>query len=510
MGMEWAGLRRGRSLSRKCVEVSVWFGYYVASHGDKMPHKDELWLPYNTRKVEIFNKYAEEREGRFEPYCCLQSFLNMWNTFYPHVSIKTCSLFTKCTICVRLSRKLASTRDPLKRKEIKTIRERHDKRQMIERAAYYQRRESAKKDPEKYLSLIIDGMDQAKTFLPHFVGDKSKDITSADQMKVHVSGVISHGHGLRATYLDFFEYKHDSNLTLNLLLKVLRALSLEKPLPPILYIQADNCYRENKNKFMLAFLDMLVHMKIFREVQLSFLIVGHTHEDIDQMFSRIADKLRHQEAHTPEQLIHMMPECRKLRGMFNIRDWLRPHISNIKGHSQVGQFRFRLNKDNQDVVDMFYRKGEGRRWDKLNFGMFKRSRAGKPVRPKGVPDVINVCFENKNIDGKKVLNELLPKWTPYLENEQEEYVWKTFLKQAIETSGSVQRRKTYSKVGAEWFLPDLPKYREENTADDDGPAVPETLMALLEKEQENPQITEPRGNVVAQKKTRTTRRKLLN
>ncbi|CAH1248680.1 Hypp8349 [Branchiostoma lanceolatum] len=96
---------------------------------------------------------------------------------------------------------------------------------MAERAVYYQRREVSRKEPDKYLSLIVDGMDQAKTFLPHFVGDKSKDLTTVDQMKVHVSGIMSHGHGLRSTYIDFFEYPHDSNLTLNLLLKLLRRLS---------------------------------------------------------------------------------------------------------------------------------------------------------------------------------------------------------------------------------------------------------------------------------------------
>jgi hypothetical protein len=29
-------------------------------------------------------------------------------------------------------------------------------------------------------------------------------------------------------------------------------------LPPVLYIQMDNCYRECKNKYVLAFLHMLV------------------------------------------------------------------------------------------------------------------------------------------------------------------------------------------------------------------------------------------------------------
>jgi hypothetical protein len=44
----------------------------------------------------------------------------------------------------------------------------------------------------------------------------------------------------------------------------------ENILPPILYIQADNCGRENKNRYMLAFLELLVAENIFREVSEKF------------------------------------------------------------------------------------------------------------------------------------------------------------------------------------------------------------------------------------------------
>ena len=44
----------------------------------------------------------------------------------------------------------------------------------LERQAYYARRNLARTEPRKYLSLIIDGMDQAKTSLPHFIGKYPK------------------------------------------------------------------------------------------------------------------------------------------------------------------------------------------------------------------------------------------------------------------------------------------------------------------------------------------------
>ena len=48
----------------------------------------------------------------------------------------------------------------------------------------------------------------------------------------------------------------------------------------------DNCPRDNKNNIMFGFLAMLRQLDIFDSVEVCFLPVGHTHEDVDAMFSR--------------------------------------------------------------------------------------------------------------------------------------------------------------------------------------------------------------------------------
>ena len=50
--------------------------------------------------------------------------------------------------------------------------------------------------------------------------------------------------------------------------------------------------RENKNRYVLAFLKSLVDCGLFEHIYLNFLPVGHTHCDIDQLFSRIAVWMR--------------------------------------------------------------------------------------------------------------------------------------------------------------------------------------------------------------------------
>ncbi len=43
---------------------------------------------------------------------------------------------------------------------------------------------------------------------------------------------------------------------------------------------------------MLVFLSLLTMKDVFEEVKLGFLVVGHTHEDIDECFGYLSKKLK--------------------------------------------------------------------------------------------------------------------------------------------------------------------------------------------------------------------------
>ena len=57
---------------------------------------------------------------------------------------------------------------------------------------------------------------------------------------------------------------------------------------------------------MFGFCATLVALGHFREVQLSFLIVGHTHEDIDQRFSIISRALKRQDILSLKQMLALV------------------------------------------------------------------------------------------------------------------------------------------------------------------------------------------------------------
>jgi hypothetical protein len=65
----------------------------------------------------------------------------------------------------------------------------------------------------------------------------------------------------------------------------------------------DNYVKENKNHHLLAFLFLLTTQETFEEVQLGFLVVGHTHEDIDKSFGYLSKNFRKKNNYVMADLI---------------------------------------------------------------------------------------------------------------------------------------------------------------------------------------------------------------
>ena len=135
-----------------------------------------------------------------------------------------------------------------------------------EREKYYKHVTKAKRHPNKYLSVIVDGMDQHATAVPHFLRD-SKSTNGAWKLLTRVTGTIVHGRGQHC-YVDVNEVPHDSNLTIMVLILILKRYA--DVLPKVLYLQLDNCGRENKNKYVFAFLCLLVELGVFEKVSNMF------------------------------------------------------------------------------------------------------------------------------------------------------------------------------------------------------------------------------------------------
>ena len=107
----------------------------------------------------------------------------------------------------------------------------------------------------------------------------SQTVDASKLLQTHITGVLVHG---RKTLmlLDLMQWPHDSNLALNSVLYAISSEVSDGQLPPTLYIQMDNCARENKNKYFIGMMALLVKLGFVKDIFLSFLMVGHIHEGL--------------------------------------------------------------------------------------------------------------------------------------------------------------------------------------------------------------------------------------
>ena len=223
---------------------------------------------------------------------------------------------------------------------------------------------------------------------------KNKQIDSYMRLPIAVIGMIVHGHGdYRYAHFGINIYLHDSNHTVGSIAKLLRDLEnppkyssrelfegarswplfdailkgseicesslLPEPpqlipaklLPPILHIQLDNAASDNKNWFVLCFFSLLVAKCIFREVHVNFMLVCHTHDDIDALFGRWAIKLRQSDYPTIPLLMksfmdvdkipvisHLVEEVSDFKGF--VAPFIASDDESLEDHGSAQQFKF--------------------------------------------------------------------------------------------------------------------------------------------------------------------------
>ena len=248
-----------------------------------------------------------------------------------------------------------------------------------------------------------DKMDHAKTASP-VVSHKTKHLNGLTKLPLSVIGMLAHGHGdvTHAHYgLDL--YPHDANYIVGLFAKLLWDLELppksftqalfqnaqstplyevllhgaeayesslpppmehqlsSTPLPPILNVQMDNATGDNKNRFIFFFWSLLVANKIFREVYVNFMIVGHTHDNIDALFGRWSMALKKESLPTILLLMksfmdveavptipHLIKEVPNFKKF--IEDGIAIGENALFGHTKAQQFKFYVDATNCPVM----------------------------------------------------------------------------------------------------------------------------------------------------------------
>lgn len=169
-----------------------------------------------------------------------------------------------------------------------------------ERLKYKCKRDRARRKPQDYCSIIVDGAYQSALRLPHFTTTNG---TRGQAMKVKLVGVLEQK---VENCLRFYTITEENKKGANHIVECIRRFLFEKhtksPVPPPFFIQLDNCTPENENRYLMVYFACSVTWGVFQEVITAFLLVGHTQENIDQAFSRTSHQLETQDARTLSNL----------------------------------------------------------------------------------------------------------------------------------------------------------------------------------------------------------------
>lgn len=270
------------------LQVYTWMhDYFHRRIGDFQPNSNEIHLEQMDKK-DPYKEYVEDctidgiRPASYELFCLV------WRTSFKHVKIREYkSVCGKCQVCSSLSLMRSTFRDRARREMITRLHALHRTAYMGEKVEYYGHRKLAIDEPSKYMCLMADGMAQNHTSLPW---DKNL-ITCNEEIPQHLQGVINHGRRC-SIYRSFGNFKGGSNLGIHCTLLELWDMLDKATMKLIhtLFLHFDGG-PENANKYVLAIAYLLVARGLCKVVYVIRLPVGHTHEDIDALFSLIWRKL---------------------------------------------------------------------------------------------------------------------------------------------------------------------------------------------------------------------------
>jgi hypothetical protein len=228
------------------------------------------------------------------------------------------------------------------------MKEAHLRQVKEQREHFDEQKRTAEQHPSKLWCFTFDGMDQNKTQLPHLKGRLAKNLDGVPRLGVHAVGAFCFGAPVPVMgFLNFPDVRKDGSLSvcvldhgLNLQFERMEkeqttdyscaeASSTDGAAPAAasseagrkvyrsgvglhwperLHVTFDNASGDAKNQWMFRYLGLLVLHGVFDTITVSTLIVGHTHDIVDQMFSVWAKLLCITDCKTYEQMRRLFHE----------------------------------------------------------------------------------------------------------------------------------------------------------------------------------------------------------
>ncbi|KAK3242797.1 hypothetical protein CYMTET_47519 [Cymbomonas tetramitiformis] len=255
-------------ISLKRESVVAWIKKYADEYGQPQPDKAEIHLSDGLTIEELWDEYIEGlRENEESKKISLSYFYKVFDEDCSSwLKIPSVNRFSQCDVCASFKllkegltkSQKAQYNGPLN-KHLAIARAERQKFYKHGRKANMTKSIAMNKTWHKYASVIIDGMTQWTTRLPHF-RRIPKHLDSKDFLDVHNMGSMIENAG-RFMDFNYANFKDDANFLVNVLHRdILRIQEHRRngdgensyPMPEVLYVQLDNV-STNKSKLMLAY-----------------------------------------------------------------------------------------------------------------------------------------------------------------------------------------------------------------------------------------------------------------
>ncbi|KAK3261766.1 hypothetical protein CYMTET_29342 [Cymbomonas tetramitiformis] len=192
-------------------------------HGQHQPDKAETHLPQGMTKLDVYEKFVDDLP-EFEPlrFKVSESFwYRTWRMHFPDLKCPKICKFSECKICSKA--KLHKQVAPAEMKVlIEALFQAHRDDARAEREKYYKhlrKSSKAKGNPNwwKYTTMIIDGMTQRTTQLPHFKRMSSWVKDNKALIDTHCMGILVEGVGRFLEFNFSHNYSDNSNYHANVI-----------------------------------------------------------------------------------------------------------------------------------------------------------------------------------------------------------------------------------------------------------------------------------------------------
>lgn len=273
--------------SNKC---RAWFQNYIETFCDYQPDTNEAHLPERTLKLDLYEEFVRSLNCDTQDIPSLSTFSKVWRNEFKFLKSPKETRLGNCDTCSKFREEISKARGTAQKAKVVAAHRKHINQTKEERKNLTQIHLKSQDNPERFTSILTDWCNPFR--VPHCC-TYPKGWLNTHRPKQHLFGLVNYGEGskLFIPHLEFWD--HSANLHLSFLFLYLRKLRFEDKLAPNLILQTDNCSRDNKNRWFLAFFAYLVKLGWFQTVEIHYLQPGHSHDMVDrECFGPLGQKFR--------------------------------------------------------------------------------------------------------------------------------------------------------------------------------------------------------------------------